>query len=360
MYLPAIIRPATSHEASGLRIAARAWRPQWPAMKPGLPALLACPACRGDLALTVAKEEGGEILEGTLSCACGATYPVRGGIPRFTAQGHYADSFGWQWNRFALTQLDSHSGLDVSRARFRSVSGWPERIADGLPALEVGCGAGRFTEIAASTGVELVSLDASSAVDAARDNCRPRFPNCDFVQGDLLRPPFRPGCFPRVFCFGVIQHTPDPRRSFQALVELVAPGGELAFDVYARRWDTWLWCKYWLRPLTRRLGRERLLRLIERAVPAMLLAHDALRFIPGLGRFLACHFVPVCTYRYSLPLSREQNRRWAVLDTFDMLSPEHDHPQTLAGVRRWVAEAGGRDVAVDYGPNGIAGRFRKA
>lgn len=43
--------------------------------------ILACPVCKGELALTVQKEEG-EILEGTLRCAhCNHTYEIHDGIP---------------------------------------------------------------------------------------------------------------------------------------------------------------------------------------------------------------------------------------------------------------------------------------
>ena len=44
--------------------------------------LLACPLCKGELALTVLRQEGPEILEGTLACAaCDERYPIEDGIP---------------------------------------------------------------------------------------------------------------------------------------------------------------------------------------------------------------------------------------------------------------------------------------
>lgn len=43
--------------------------------------ILCCPVCKGDLTLTVQKEDK-EILEGTLLCAhCNHTYEIRDGIP---------------------------------------------------------------------------------------------------------------------------------------------------------------------------------------------------------------------------------------------------------------------------------------
>lgn len=46
--------------------------------------ILACPSCKVGLELEVLKEEGDEIIEGTLSCpSCGERYPIEDGIPNF-------------------------------------------------------------------------------------------------------------------------------------------------------------------------------------------------------------------------------------------------------------------------------------
>ena len=44
---------------------------------------------------------------------------------------------------------------------------------------------------------------------------------------------------------------------------------------------------------------------------------------------------------------------WAYLDTFDMLSPQFDQPETLSGARGWCDEAKLNDVEVVFGYNGI-------
>lgn len=51
-------------------------------MKRDLMDILACPLCKGDLQLTVKREEGGEILEGGLHCPkCREEFPIDDGIP---------------------------------------------------------------------------------------------------------------------------------------------------------------------------------------------------------------------------------------------------------------------------------------
>jgi uncharacterized protein YbaR (Trm112 family) len=51
-------------------------------MRKDLMDILACPVCKGPLTLNVEKEEGDEIVEGSLHCAkCNETYPIRDTIP---------------------------------------------------------------------------------------------------------------------------------------------------------------------------------------------------------------------------------------------------------------------------------------
>ena len=51
-------------------------------MKKEIIRLLCCPTCKGELSLSVEKEENGEILSGSFNCArCHVTYPISDGIP---------------------------------------------------------------------------------------------------------------------------------------------------------------------------------------------------------------------------------------------------------------------------------------
>jgi uncharacterized protein YbaR (Trm112 family) len=58
-------------------------------MKRELLDILACPVCKSSpLNLTVFKEEGGDIVEGELSCQkCGRKYPIEGSIPNMLPHG---------------------------------------------------------------------------------------------------------------------------------------------------------------------------------------------------------------------------------------------------------------------------------
>ena len=304
-------------------------------MNPDLLELLCCPSCRGDLSLD------GE----TLRCAkCAKTYPIVDGIPRFVPAQNYASSFGFQWNRFPKTQLDSHSGVPISRNRFFAQSGWTAAELNGKRVLDAGCGSGRFAEVALAAGARLVAIDYSRAVDAAQANLGASA-NLDAVQADMFQLPFRDETFDYVYSFGVIQHTPDPARAFRALLPMVKRGGKIAVDVYPKIWMNVFWPKYWLRPFTKRIRAERLFALVERMVPVLLPLSRIIGRVPVAGRRLRW-LVPVANYEGIHPLDERQIREWAVLDTFDMLSPQHDHPQSTATLHEWIREAGLLDAEV--------------
>lgn len=320
---------------------------------------LACPDCQRPLSLSREERvEGPHVMEGSLACGpCHATFPIRGGIPRFVPADNYAAGFGLQWNRHAGTQLDSATGLPLTTNRFFADTRWPRSMA-GQTILEAGGGAGRFTEIVVQTGAMLVSLDYSTAVEANfRSNGH--HPNLLIVQGDIYRMPFPRNFFDRVFCLGVLQHTPDVHRSFQQLPLYLRPGGEMAIDVYRRfgLLKQWTITKYWARPITRRMRPEVLYPWVERYVRTLWPLTRWLHHLP-YGRNLNWKLL-IADYQGVYPLSPSQLREWAVLDTFDMLAPAYDDPQTPETIRSWFEEAGLQQVELGDGTNGVVGRGTK-
>lgn len=301
--------------------------------------ILAEPRTRAPLKLDVTKHDGPRIEEGTLtSSATGKTYPITRGIPRFVPQTAYTDTFGKQWNMFRTTQLDSVTGNDYSKRRFDSETRWTKADLDGKLVLDAGCGAGRFAEVAAGYGARVVALDMSSAVDAARETLTP-FPQCELVQASLLEPPFKRGVFDFAYSIGVLQHTPDPTGGIGSVLDCVAPGGRFAFTAYARRPWSKLNTKYLVRPLTRRLPSDVLLRTIEGVMPFVFPVADRVFRVPGFGR-LAQFVVPVAVYVDEKGFTEEQRYQEAILDTFDMLSPRYDSPMTWREAEGALREAG--------------------
>jgi SAM-dependent methyltransferase len=257
----------------------------------------------------------------------------------------YAESFGFQWTIHSKTQRDSYSGTSLSRTRFFRETGWPERM-EGELILEVGCGSGRFTEQAVSTGARVVATDYSRAVFV--NDLTPLRSQCS-----VFELPFMHQTFDRIFCFGVLQHTPDPEEAFKSMIPLLKPGGSIVVDVYDRR-GWYLQTKYYVRWLTKRVSPEKLYRWCRRWIDVMWPVASLIRRIPRIGRAINWRLLVSDYSRSGLtgPLLKE----WAYLDTFDMLSPSYDKPQRIEDVRRWFRQAGLTDVEVRYGYNGIEGR----
>jgi uncharacterized protein YbaR (Trm112 family)/2-polyprenyl-3-methyl-5-hydroxy-6-metoxy-1,4-benzoquinol methylase len=312
-------------------------------MKRRLLQWLACPSCRSRLEPSVQQESGEEIIKGMLVCSgCSRSFPVVGGIPRFVGSDQYASSFGYQWNRHAEVQLDSRNGTRFSETRFRAITGWTPEKMKGSLTLDVGCGAGRFAEVALADGSEVVAMDLSSAVDACQRNLGAH-PRLHVVQASIYEMPFRDFTFDRAYCIGVIQHTPDPRRSIASIARMVAEHGSLGLWIYEISWKAFIGTvgfKYLFRPLTMNRSIEQIEKFsiaLERAFwPILRWGRSR-----GLAGRLVMRMLPVSSaHLHGLPLSDEHFREWVRLDTFDMYSPAHDHPQTFPTVRRWLDEEG--------------------
>ncbi len=130
-----------------------------------------------------------------------------------------------------------------------------------------------------------------------------------------------------------------------SLPRQVRPGGRLAVDVYPAFLLNVLWPKYWLRPLTKRLPQRTLFRLVKLMVRFLLPVSRLVSRIPRIGRKLR-YFIPVMNHEPDFPLSKAQVEEWAILNTYDMLAPEHDHPQTAATLEAWFEKAGLAQIEV--------------
>jgi 2-polyprenyl-3-methyl-5-hydroxy-6-metoxy-1,4-benzoquinol methylase len=267
---------------------------------------------------------------------------VREGVYQFTGDG-YASSFGAQWTEFARTQLDSANGTRISEERFAAVTGWrPEDLA-GKSVLDVGCGSGRFTEVALKWGAEVTALDLSSAVYAARANAAGA-EVARFVQANALSMPFAPRSFDFAFSIGVAQHTPAPLDFVAAVARAVKPGGCAAVWIYERTLKALLRPKYALRPLTRWLPQRWSRSFAAGLVTTFFPVAERLDRVPEPIRTLGLRALPIACYLGQLPLDRATQRQWSLLDTIDWYSPRFDSPQTFDDVAAALRAAGAREV----------------
>jgi SAM-dependent methyltransferase len=312
-------------------------------MKAGLLQYLVCPECRGQLEVAVRRESNGEIEAGSLRCVhdC-ATYEISRFVPRFVDTDRYAESFSRQ-RRYVRQHFD-HYRADPSGDRlFVPTTGFdPAALRHGM-ALEVGCGYGRFLDVVERMGGTIVGVDLSTeSINLAYDFVGRR-PNVHLVQCDLFKLPFRRETFDHVFSIGVLHHTPDTRRAFEAIVPYARPTGQIAIWIYhprnkvsANRW----------RVVTTRVPRGLLY--------GFCIANQALfswiRALPGGTRFNA--LVPGASPSRGAPF-------WMrVMNDFDNLSPTYAHVHTPDEVLRWYEAANLEDVRVLKRDTAVVGRKR--
>jgi len=296
--------------------------------------------------------------QGLRNARTGTMYPVIRGIPRFVEHGNYTDNFGDQWNAFRETQLDSRTGLSISRERLYRGTEWNPCELQGKTVLEIGCGAGRFTEHLLADGAEVWSIDYSTAVEACLTNCGDN-DRLHVAQADLRQLPFAVGVFDYVLMYGVMPLTPSPRKSLETAVRMAKSGGRIGVDTYVKmracRWTS----KYLWRWLTTRISPRNLRRFIAWYVPRWLRVDNSLRWrVPRLHRFMSC-VVPCWNYRGILKLTDEQFVEWAILDTYDALGSRYDKPCTRAELVGWLNEMPGIEFSVKPGSTGLVANILK-
>jgi len=219
--------------------------------------LLASPCHRARLAAVGGDEP--------LKCtACGRMFSAHNGVYdlRLSKTSDVASSFDHQWRRyhqgdFERTTLYGADAAAEMAGFMRAMDCGPEAIR-GRWILDAGCGSGRLAKSLAELGANVVGLDLSGEIRRLGSSASD---NLNFVQADLMHPPFAPGSFDLVWSMGVLHHTGAPRRGFEQLAGLVAPGGSLAVWLYSSgRRSIFLALRRWL-PMARGLPEAQMRRL---------------------------------------------------------------------------------------------------
>jgi SAM-dependent methyltransferase len=297
----------------------------------------------------------------SLTCRAGCRVPVIRGIPRFVASEGYAAGFGRQWKRFRRTQLDSFTWTTISRDRLSRCLGGSLAELRGKTVLEVGCGAGRFTELLLAAGARVFAADLSNAVEANYDNC------CGaadyFVcQADLRALPAHRDSFDFVICLGVIQHTPEPEATIATLSEFVRPGGRLVIDHYRYDSADMTEVRQRLRSLLIRRDPRLALLFVRLLVAVLWPVHRLLWRLSAnqwfaKARRLWLRYSPVLDYHdYYSYLGPRLLYAWATLDTHDCLTDFYKHKRTVEQVASCLQRLGLDSIEASYGGNGVEAR----
>lgn len=343
---------------------------------------LCCPTCHGSLELRPfhAVPDAGDvgatdIVDGLLLCQCGRAYPIVGGVPRmiegalwlhrsFRERWHERiiganitldialarpspefvaaiqptlERFDEEWGRHHLEDRTWGLGQATRLDQALHYLGWTRDGARGRVLLDAGCGTAKLTCGMATWGGEVVGMDlAPAAVRGWQQRgalAGEHAARVHIVQGDVNRPPFRRGSFDGVHSSGVLHHTPNTRRAFEAIAPLVRPGG--SFGVWLYRQGAvqmrlpWLpfvrapWASVpdsILRPLTTKLPPRLLHGLLEAYAQAFHVAYAAGAMLRGKRH--------------------DQTVRERTTSLFDSLAPPFVWRHSYDEVKGWFLEAG--------------------
>jgi uncharacterized protein YbaR (Trm112 family)/ubiquinone/menaquinone biosynthesis C-methylase UbiE len=201
--------------------------------------ILCCPECQEDLALDIQKGDKKNIEEGTFNCTnCNATYEIFDDIPYFSSEikhGGIKNQFE-TYSHWFMEMHDEQSIIDSNHeiAFFNSLTIDENEFNDKL-ILDAGCGNGRFSYVVSKYNPKLlVSLDISKGLMKAKETILKHNPeaNLAFVQGDITAPPFKKEVFDITYSWGVTHHTPNTKKTFITMSNLVKDQGIFGIYVY--------------------------------------------------------------------------------------------------------------------------------
>jgi ubiquinone/menaquinone biosynthesis C-methylase UbiE len=199
---------------------------------------LRCPACGGELVLVRTDTGSGDVREGSLTSACGASYVIRDGLPMLVHPVTLMPSDREFREKYDATAGDYDAGLKWLFASFgedrdevRDLLASLLEVGEGAEILEVGAGTGEdsmhIVERLGSQG-RLVAQDISSGMlQLARKKLARATRRVDFVVSNAAYLPMPDASFDAVFHFGGINEFGDVRRALAEMARVVRPGGKI-------------------------------------------------------------------------------------------------------------------------------------
>lgn len=300
---------------------------------------LADPHTKESLTLVTHRGQGDFIIEGELRSSVG-TYPIRKGIPRLVPSledGSYVRSFSYQWGKWSRVQFESENQGGPMQGHtermWQKITAIQQRDLEGAVLLDYGCGSGRFMETVRKRNGRVIGLDLSNSVESARQNFIDD-PGVLVCQADALTSPIKPNSVDAAYSIGVLHHTPNPFQGFQEMVKTVKPGGRVSLAVYSKGgyYDS----------LTVRMYRGLFRALQPFFGPYLCLAYSyaAAYALRPLSR------IPLLSsaVRAVFPFVPLPDVRWAVLDTFDSLTPVYQSTHESYEVYQWFKRCGLQDI----------------
>jgi 2-polyprenyl-3-methyl-5-hydroxy-6-metoxy-1,4-benzoquinol methylase len=285
-------------------------------------------------------------------------FEIKNEVILLNVSEEYTKNFSIQWNIFQITQFDSYTKLPLTENRLKECSEWDLDKLKDKKVLEIGSGAGRFTEIFLKYGAQVVTIDLSDAIFANCKNNQNR--NAIFLKGSFDDLKGLEGLFDYVFCYGVAQHTSKPSDIYNACSLMAKENGLISIDQYIKIFypSPFYHPKYFWRPITTRLDPKTLLRIIKFYIPWYIKFDTFLikligRRVSGLIR--GCIPIPCWNYYGVEYINQDSSNliEWAIMDTFDALGAKYDYPVSVKTVNKFAQLLNLKSYNVKKAGNGV-------
>ncbi len=254
----------------------------------------------------------------------------------YSKSDDYAKNFGKQWIKYRNIQIDSINGFNHSREMLLELCFNQSDIFKDKEVLEIGCGAGRFTEIILEDCKKCVSLDLSESIF---HNVEKKNNKLELIKANFLKLNCK-SKFDIVFCRGVLQHTQDPLISILKLHEFIKPNGLVIYDIYKYPRIGLLHPKYliWRRLLKYIFSYDQFEKYLIKNITILLNIKRIIKKIFLGSDLISDLFIPVWDYKGKLNLNSIQLKDWAILDTLDGIFAYYDKPQKYKKVINFLKQ----------------------
>lgn len=246
----------------------------------------------------------------------------------------YTENFGKQWNKYNYTQIDSKNNFKISYNLINELLFNNMNLLKNKNVLEIGSGAGRFTEIILKYANSCTTIDMSAAIfsNVSKNNQNLSRIKADFI---LLQSKKK---YDLVICRGVLQHTPDPFKYLEKLFSFIKDDGLVIFDIYKMPKIKLFHPKYLIwRPLFLNfINYSKCDNFLNNHITKILKIKRIFKKILFNSSFLADSLIPIWDYKNKLNLNDNQLEEWAILDTLDGLYAKYDKPKTNKSIVKFL------------------------
>lgn len=131
--------------------------------------------------------------------------------------------FDYQWKNLPSPLIELNGDRVKELLNF---TGFSRGFFKGKRVLDAGCGSGRYTYAMQELGADVVSIDVSTEAIKKCQLINPKAKVLSVFEAE--------GEYDFILSWGVLHHTPNPKKGFDRLVSLLKPGGIIHIMVYRR------------------------------------------------------------------------------------------------------------------------------